>query len=391
MTGKIKNLAVLGSTGSIGVSTLAVAKELRDVRIFGLSGHAKLERLMEQVKEHSPQVAVCTSQSTPASEGPSRIGEFGSDWNGRILWGSEGLVELATAPEVDIVVAAIVGQAGLESTLAATQAGKRVALANKEALVIAGDLVTKAAKDSGAELVPIDSEHSAIWQAAASGRREEIRRVILTASGGPFRNFDQQQLAAVTVSQALAHPIWDMGPKITVDSATMLNKTLEMIEAKWLFGLSPEQIEVVIHPQSIVHSMVEFVDGSVMAQLSPPDMKLPIQYALTYPARMPGPAPKMNWDSLFRLEFIPPNSLQRAALALGRQVCEVGGTSGAVLNAANEVAVQAFMDGKLSFLEIVPSCREILEQHQTIPNPTYEQLLAADCWARQEMNQWILA
>jgi 1-deoxy-D-xylulose-5-phosphate reductoisomerase len=251
--------------------------------------------------------------------------------------------------------------------------------------------MTRAARDSRAELVPVDSEHSAIWQSALAGDAKEIRRVILTASGGPFRNFSAEQLAQVTVAEALDHPNWEMGQKITIDSATMINKALEMIEAKWLFGLRPDQIEVMIHPQSIVHSLVEFVDGSVIAQLSPPDMKLPIQYALTYPHRVSGIAERIDWSSAWRLEFFPPNSVQQAALDLGRCVCENTGTCGAVLNAANEIAVAAFLAERISFNEIVPRCREILEQHKTITSPTYEQLIAADEWARQEMNKWIFA
>ncbi len=380
-----KNLAVLGSTGSIGCNTLKVAQELSHIRVWALSGFSKLQILQEQAHTFQPQRIVAACSQT------AKEFEFDPRWIERVRTGSNALIEVAEHPEVDIVVAAIVGQAGLASTLAAVRSGKRVALANKEALVVAGDLMTHAARESGAELVPIDSEHSAIWQSALAGETQEIRRVILTASGGPFRNFSAEQLAQVTVEQALDHPNWEMGQKITIDSATMINKALEMIEAKWLFGLQPGQIEVMIHPQSIVHSLVEFVDGSVIAQLSPPDMKLPIQYALTYPHRVSGIAERLDWGSAWRLEFFPPNSLQQSALDLGRYVCEHTGTCGAVLNAANEVAVAAFLARRISFHEIVPRCREILEQHETITSPTYEQLLAADEWARQEMNKWIFA
>ena len=380
-----KNLAVLGSTGSIGCNTLKVAQELSHIRVWALSGFSNLPLLQEQALAYWPQriVAACSQISAEF--------EFASELSERIRIGPAALIEVAEDPAVDIVVAAIVGQAGLASTLAAVQAGKRVALANKEALVVAGDLMTRAARESRAELVPVDSEHSAIWQSALAGDAKEIRRVILTASGGPFRNFSAEQLNQVTVAEALNHPNWEMGQKITIDSATMVNKALEMIEAKWLFGLRSDQIEVMIHPQSIVHSLVEFVDGSVIAQLSPPDMKLPIQYALTYPHRVSGIAERIDWRSAWQLEFFPPNSVQQAALDLGRYVCENVGTCGAVLNAANEIAVAAFLAERISFHEIVPRCREILEQHTTITSPTYDQLLAADEWARQEMNKWIFA
>jgi 1-deoxy-D-xylulose-5-phosphate reductoisomerase len=380
-----KNLAVLGSTGSIGCNTLKVAQELSHIRVWALSGFANLQLLEQQALALHPKRIVAACSQTAAEF------EFDSGLRDRIRTGADALIEVAEDPEVDIVVAAIVGQAGLASTLAAVRAGKRVALANKEALVVAGDLITRAARDSRAELVPVDSEHSAIWQSALAGDAKEIRRVILTASGGPFRNFSAEKLAQVTVAEALDHPNWEMGQKITIDSATMINKALEMIEAKWLFGLRPDQIEVMIHPQSIVHSLVEFVDGSVIAQLGPPDMKLPIQYALTYPHRVSGIAERFDWSSAWRLEFFPPNSLQQAALDLGRYVCENTGTCGAVLNAANEIAVSAFLAERISFNEIVPRCREILEQHKTITSPTYEQLIAADEWARQEMNKWIFA
>jgi 1-deoxy-D-xylulose-5-phosphate reductoisomerase len=251
--------------------------------------------------------------------------------------------------------------------------------------------LTATAVANGGELIPVDSEHSAIFQACRGGRKSEIRRVILTASGGPFLNHSAADLARVTVSDALRHPKWQMGQKITIDSATMMNKALEVIEARWLFGLDPDQIQVMIHPQSIIHSMVEFCDGSILAQLSPPDMRLPIQYALTYPDRVPGPAQTLDWSARWNLELLPVNNVQQAALDLGFWVCRHGGTSGAVLNAANEVAVAAFLQERLPFNEIVPRCREILEQHRPLSQPTYEDLLAADTWARQEMNQWIFA
>jgi 1-deoxy-D-xylulose-5-phosphate reductoisomerase len=255
---------------------------------------------------------------------------------------------------------------------------------------MAGPLVMQLAQKKGASILPVDSEHSAVFQALQAGRRDQLKRIILTASGGPFRKHSKQQLAQVNVQAALAHPTWDMGPKITVDSATMMNKALEIIEARWLFDLRPEQIDVVIHPQSVVHSMIEFVDGSVIAQMSPPDMKLPIQYALTYPDRWECPAPKLDFTEAISLEFEPPDLDRFPALQLGYEVARDGGTAGAVLNAANEAAVAGFLAGELPFLEIVSVCRSILEQHDFDANPTLERLVQLDAWARQEVSRWVL-
>ena len=274
---------------------------------------------------------------------------------------------------------------------AAVESGKTVALANKETLVVAGHLITEAAEKSGATILPVDSEHSALFQALKSGRDEEISRIILTASGGPFRDLAADKLGDVTVEQALAHPTWNMGKKITIDSATMMNKALEVIEAKWLFPVQPGQIEVTIHPQSIVHSLVEFVDGSTLAQMSPPDMMLPIQYALTYPERVAGPSPKLDLTKSMSLEFLPPDVERFPALGLGFDVARFGGSTGAVLNATNEAAVAAFLEKKISFTDIVTACREILDQHNFEPHPSMSQLVAADQWARQEMSKWMVA
>jgi 1-deoxy-D-xylulose-5-phosphate reductoisomerase len=274
---------------------------------------------------------------------------------------------------------------------AALEAGKTVALANKETLVMGGGLVTRLAAERGATILPVDSEHSAIFQARQAGRQEEIARVVLTASGGPFRELNQDQLKQVTVSDALAHPNWSMGPKITVDSATMMNKALEIVECRWLFGLTPEQIEVVIHPQSVVHSLVEFVDGSILAQMSPPDMKLPIQYALDYPYRQSGVAERFDWRDRYHLDFEPPDAERFPALKLGHRCAKAGGTTGAVLNAANEAAVEAFLEGELHFTEIVPACESVLGSHHFEPRPTLERLLELDRWAREEMSRWVCA
>jgi 1-deoxy-D-xylulose-5-phosphate reductoisomerase len=300
------------------------------------------------------------------------------------------LIEAIRTRELDIVVAAIVGIAGLESSLAAAESGKRLALANKESLVVAGELLLAAARNSGAELLPIDSEHSAIFQALQCGRDQgEVRRLILTASGGPLRDWPIANLVNATVHDALAHPTWNMGRKITVDSATMMNKALEVIEARWLFDVSPDQIEVVIHPQSLIHSMVEFCDGSIVAQMSPPDMRLPIQYALTYPKRLDSPAHRMDWTQPHRLDWYPVDPERYPALELGFEVARRGGTCGAVLNAANEAAVELFLNQKIRLTEIATVCRSVLEQHHYSPSPTLDELLRLDRWSREEVSRWI--
>lgn len=380
-----KQVAVLGSTGSIGRNTLEViAGSGGRLQVAALSAHGNVPLLIEQAAAVRPRWVVATDPAAAKS----------ADWSGlpdeteRIV-GPEGLGRVVADPEVDMVVSAIVGIAGLMGTWAALAAGKRVALANKESLVVGGGLVTQLARDNQAEIIPVDSEHSAVFQALAAGRREEVRRIILTASGGPFRNHAADQLAGVTVEEALAHPTWAMGPKITVDSATMMNKALEIIEARWLFDLAPDQITVMIHPQSIVHSMVEYKDGSVIAQLGLPDMKLPIQYALDWPERHAGVAARLDWSEAIHLDFEPPDGERFAALALGREVARRGGTAGAVLNGANEAAVAAFLGRRLRFDRIVPAVRAALENHDFDPNPSLERLFALDRWAREEVERWI--
>ncbi len=384
MTQEVVNVAVLGSTGSIGRNTLEViAASNGSLRAVALSAHASLDMLLKQAQAITPRWVVASDRAAAAA----------FDWSSlpagvELLVGPDGLERVASCPDVQVVVAAIVGSAGLRGTWAALEAGKTVALANKETMVLAGPLVTQLAQRRGARIVPVDSEHSAVFQALQAGKREEVRRIILTASGGPFRNHTAEQLAEVTIEDALRHPTWTMGPKITVDSATMMNKALEIIEARWLFDLRPEQIDVVVHPQSIVHSLVEFVDGSVVAQLSSPDMKLPIQYALTYPQRTTGIAARLDFSERMRLDFEPPDQDRFPALALGLEVARAGGTAGAVLNAANEAAVAEFLSGKLRFIDIVPSCRAVLDQHEFDPSPSLEQLFEIDAWARQEVVRW---
>ncbi len=380
-----KNIAILGSTGSIGQSALDVVRAVDGLNVVAISGYQNLELLVRQAQEFKPQYLVA------ADADAGREFDFPDLPGTEVLYGSDELERIAGLPDVDIVLAAIVGIAGLPSTYAAVEAGKTIALANKETLVVAGHLITELAERSGATILPVDSEHGAVFQALKSGKHSEVSRIILTASGGPFRDFTAAQMKAVTVEQALAHPTWDMGQKITIDSATMMNKALEVIEAKWLFAASPGQIEVVIHPQSVIHSLVEFVDGSTLAQLSPPDMMLPIQYALTYPDRVAGPSPKLDLTQAMNLEFLPPDIERFPALELGFDVARFGGSTGAVLNAANEAAVRAFLNQEISYTDIVASCREILDQHNFEPHPTMPQLIAADQWARQEMSKWMVA
>jgi len=380
----MKQIAVLGSTGSIGTNCLDVLGVLSDrLQLAGITANRNWERLFVQSRRFEPRWAVVADASIK-----NTVHRDAFSPRTELLFGPDAIERLAAADEVDVVVAAIVGAAGLRGTWAALEAGKRVALANKETLIIAGPLVMELAAQRGATLLPVDSEHSAIFQALQAGRREEVKRVVLTASGGPFRGRTSKQLEDVTPEMALAHPTWDMGAKISVDSATMMNKALEVIEAKWLFGLDAEQIEVVVHPQSIVHSFVEFVDGSVIAQLSPPDMKLPIKYALTWPERTWGISPRLNWADCMTLEFHPPDDDAFPALQLGFEVAAKGGTCGAVLNAANEVAVERFLTGTLKFNDIPRLCRAVLNTHEFDSQPTLTELLRLDEKARQEAHQW---
>lgn len=380
-----RKIVVLGSTGSIGTSTLDVAAASAGrLQIVGLSANRSCQRLLEQAQAVRPRWVAVTDKE--------RGRDF--DWSGlppetELLLGPEGLERMAAAEGVDVVVASIVGSAGLAGAWAAVQAGKTLALANKETLVMAGPLVMQGAAQRGATILPIDSEHSAVFQALQAGRREDLKRVILTASGGPFRRHTRQQLEQVTIAEALTHPTWNMGEKITIDSATMMNKALEIIEARWLFALQPDQIEVVVHPQSVVHSLVEFRDGAVLAQLGPPDMRLPIQYALSYPERWDGPAARLDFQQAFSLEFFPPDEERFPALGLGHEVARRGGTAGAVLNAANESAVAGFLRGQMRFMDVVPACRAVLDEHNYDPSPTLQQLLELDAWARKEMTKWL--
>ena len=398
-----RRIAVLGSSGSIGQSTLDVlaGSEGRLVPVL-LSVHRRTDILAEQIQQiplpKLPQWIVITDETadrSPLKQLPKNI---------EIFFGHEALCELVRRPEVDVVLSAIVGSAGLTCTLSALEAGKTVALANKESLVMGGELLTDLVKTNGGRLLPVDSEHSAIMQALRSWKMtsvspfpeeegtvemiQSVETIILTASGGPFRTRSPADLANVTVKDALIHPTWTMGKKITIDSATLMNKALEIIEARWFFGVPAHKIGVMIHPQSLVHSMVEFVDGSIIAQMSPPDMRLPIQLALYYPYRYPCPSLKLNWQQVQTFEFYPPDFERFPALSLGLEAAASGGTAGAVINAANEVAVAAFLDGKLQFQNIVKVCRSVLEHHNFEPHPTLTQLLDIDQWGRNEAEKW---
>lgn len=384
MTTHVRNVVILGSTGSVGRSTLEVISQSQGrLRAFGLTAHKRLGALEQQAAQAEPSWVVATDCGLAEDYAWSQLPP-----QTQLLMGSEGIETLVAHPEVDVVVAAIVGSAGLRGTWAALQAGKTVALANKEALVMAGPLVMQLAREQQATILPIDSEHSAVFQLLEKSGRKGLERIILTASGGAFRDYTAEQLQQVSVDDALTHPTWDMGPKITVDSATMMNKALEIIEARWLFDVPVEKIEVVIHRQSIVHSLVEFTDGSTMAQMSPPDMKLPIQYALSHPDRWPSATEKMDFSHAFQLDFQPPDPERFPALELGREVARQGGTAGAVLNAANEAAVAEFLAGRLEFNNIVPACRAVLEHHEFDASPTLEQLESIDAWARKEIMRW---
>jgi 1-deoxy-D-xylulose-5-phosphate reductoisomerase len=384
-----KRVAILGATGSIGCNAIDVCRHLADrFEIKALTAVTSWKKLAEQALEVKPAIVALNDRSTEAdpSENLAALRDAVLGTGIKLVTGGAAMEEIARREDVDIVVAAVVGAAGLAPVIAAAKAGKTIALANKEALVVAGSIVMPAAKEHRATIVPVDSEHSAIFQSLRSGEEKEIRKIILTASGGPFRTWPREKIDNATVAEALAHPNWKMGPKITIDSATMMNKALEIIEAHWLFGLPAEKIEVVIHPQSIVHSMIEFVDGSVIAQLGTPDMRTPIQYALTHPKRVEGCSNRLDWSKIREMTFELPDE-RFPALQLGFEVVRLGGTSGAVVNAANEVANEMFRGGNIRFGEIVQRVDAVLRRHKDegfVENPTLDELLAADAWARRE-------
>jgi 1-deoxy-D-xylulose-5-phosphate reductoisomerase len=356
----MRNLTLLGSTGSIGSNTLNVVRGMADqYRVFALVAGRNADLLASQILEFRPSVVVVETEAVRANliDRLTGLSLPKSEWPD-LRCGREARIEAASAPEVDFVMSAIVGVAGLEATYAAARLGKRIGLANKEVLVASGKLVTEAARASGTPLLPVDSEHNGVHQCLRAGRSHEVSKIILTASGGPFRNTPREQLADVTPEQALNHPTWKMGRRITIDSATMMNKGFEVIEACWLFGVTPAQVEVVVHPQSSVHAMVEYTDGSVVAQISTTDMRMPIQYALTYPDRAGAPVPRVDWGTARQWEFFPPDVDKFPLLRLAYQAQETGGSATCVLNASDEIAVQAFLDGRVSY----PAMAEVVDR-----------------------------
>ncbi len=382
--GRVRRVALLGSTGSIGKSTLEVVSHFPErLAIAGLSAHSNGTDLIAQAKQFRPGWVALTDADAAQKFDKSEL-PGGVEW----VVGAEALARKVAGDDVDVVVTAVVGSAGLLGTWAALEAGKDIAVANKETLVMAGPLVMDLAKKRGARIMPVDSEHSALFQALCSGKQSDVRKLILTGSGGPFRGKTLAELSQVTPDQALNHPTWKMGPKITVDSATLMNKALEVIETRWLFGVQAEKIDVVIHPESIVHSLVEFNDGSILAQASPPDMKLPIQLALLWPDRPSGPNKRLTWARPFAWHFEPPDTENFPALRLGFEVARLGGTAGAVLNAANEVAVGRFLRGDLPFLTIAKATGQVLANHEFSANPGLGELTRLDGWARREVARW---
>jgi 1-deoxy-D-xylulose-5-phosphate reductoisomerase len=383
MAGAQMNLAILGATGSIGASTLDVAAAHPGrYRVFALSAHGSQDALLELCRIHRPRFAVLSGATEDAAI-RARFDELGVE----VRFGARALEEVVTHPDCNAVMAAIVGAAGLCSTLAAVRAGKRVLLANKEALVMAGPLVMRAARESGAQLLPVDSEHNAVFQCLSDVKA--VRRIMLTASGGPFRATPLDKLDAVTPDQACAHPNWVMGRKISVDSATMMNKGLEVIEARWLFDVPPERIEVLIHPQSIVHSLVEYVDGSVIAQLSNPDMRVPIAHALAHPERIGSGARPLDLAAMRNLSFEQPDEQRFPCLGLAREAMRAGGTAPAALNAANEVAVQAFLENRIRFTAIPAVIADTLNGLGAAPADSLDAVLAADAAARRRADERI--
>jgi 1-deoxy-D-xylulose-5-phosphate reductoisomerase len=394
---KRKRVVVLGATGSIGESTLKVARDIPErMEIVGLAANTNAEKLAAAANQIRPE-AVCL-----VDESKLDIFRDALDYKPRIFSGEVGLREIACLTNAEMVLVAIVGTAGLRPALAAIEAGKDLAVASKEILVMAGEIVMREARDKRTHVLPVDSEHNAIFQ-CLEGKRStlnaegstldvgrwtldvsDVRRIILTASGGPFRQMPAKELADVTAEQALKHPTWNMGPKITIDSATLFNKGLEMIEAHWLFGVEMKQVEVVIHPQSIVHSMVEFADGSTLAQLSYSDMCFPIQYAVTWPDRVPNTLPPLDFSTLSKLEFEMPRYEDFPALNLARRAGETGGTLPAVMNAANEIAVAAFLDRQVRFPQIWQTVEEVMDQHTSVAHPDLDAILQADQWAREQ-------
>jgi len=378
-SGKRKRVVILGATGSIGESALKVARDIPDrMEIVGLAANSNAERLAAAANETRAQ-SVCLVDETKLNILTREL-----EYKPRILGGQEGLLEIARLTNAEMLLVAIVGTGGLRPALAAIEARKDLAVASKEILVMAGEIVMRQARDNGVNVLPVDSEHNAIFQCLEGKSSLDVRRIILTASGGPFREMPRKDFGSITPEQALKHPTWNMGPKITIDSATLFNKGLEMIEAHWLFGVEMQRVEVVIHPQSIVHSMVEFADGSTLAQLSYSNMCFPIQYAVTWPDRVPNTLPPLDFSKLSRLEFFTPRYEDFPALNLARRAGETGGTLPSVMNAANEVAVAGFLDHQVRFPDIWQIVGEVMNRHTSVAHPNLDAILQADQWARKE-------
>lgn len=389
----MKTLTVLGSTGSIGTNTLDVVRRNRHgYEVYSLVAGRNIETLASQIVEFSPRVAVVATSDGVAhlSSRLTGLGLSKRKWP-ELLWGNAARVQVATAAEVDTVISAIVGVAGLEATYEAARRGKRIGLANKEALVSGGNLVMRAVAEHGAELLPIDSEHNGVHQCLRAGNRGEVTKLILTASGGPFRDTPRESLGRVTPEQALNHPTWRMGHRITIDSATLMNKGFEVIEACWLFGFTPSQVQVVVHPQSTVHAMIEYSDGSVLAQISATDMRMPIQYALTYPDRCGAPVPKIDWNQARRWEFLPPDTQRFPLLQLAYECQEAGGSATCTLNAADEVAVEAFLQERIGFLAISEVVRETLSRVPIRTARTVDEVLGIDGESRRVARELVAA
>ena len=382
----MKKIAIMGSTGSIGTQTLEVVRENKDIEVVGLSAGSNVDLMEKQIREFLPKLAVMGNENL-AADLRSRV----ADLPIKISWGMDGLLELASMPESEILVTAIVGMIGIRPTIAAIEAGKDIALANKETLVTAGHLIMPLAKEHGVQILPVDSEHSAIFQALHGEDPSQISRLLITASGGPFRGKKTKELANVTVQDALKHPNWAMGRKITIDSATLVNKGLEVMEAKWLFGVDLDRIDVVVQPKSIIHSMVEFVDGAVIAQLGTPDMKLPIQYALYYPERRYLPGERLDFKKLTEIAFEVPDMETFRGLPLAMEASRRGGSMPTIFNAANERAVAAFLDEKIGFLDIYTLIEEAMAAHQIKEHPDLEQILDAEKEAWEFVDRWIAA
>jgi len=373
-----ENIAILGSTGSIGKNSIEVIANFPDqFKVSYLTVNNNIDALCDQVRRFKPKGVVVLDRNS-AAECKKRF-----DGATEVLVGEEGLEEIVQRNDVDVVISSLVGFAGLKPTIAAIRAKKKIALANKETLVVAGEIIMRLVKETGGILIPVDSEHSAIFQCLVGESGSSVAKIILTASGGPFLNTPKDMLKKVSVEQALHHPNWKMGNKVTIDSATLMNKGLEVIEARWLFGIPPERIDVVIHPQSIIHSMVEFIDGSVKAQLGMPDMKIPIQYALTYPERAASNVARVDFPKLREMTFFPPDIERFQCLRLAYDALNEGGTMPAALNAANEIAVRRFLEGKIAFQQIPETICRTMEHHEVTGNPTLDDIIEADASARR--------